>query len=144
MAGALRTARGGIAGLLRLIRDHADAVEADLPTLDLRHLFMPGGGPSRLTLRRLAWQVRHLPRESATAKAQGADGFSQLELLVMENGMAGPLNPRHPFHEAERAKVDDRARLIKERAAWHAARSTSAVEAGLGGEPVDGSDDEQD
>lgn len=126
MARALRAARGGIAGLLRLIRDHADAVEADLPTLDLRDLFMPRGGPSRLTLRRLAWQVRHLPRSSNVARALGGDGFSVLELLVMENGMAGPLNPRHPFHEAERTKVADRAQLIKERAAYLAAQAQSS------------------
>lgn len=113
-----------------MIREHADAVEADLAYrgIDFRDHFRPGGGSSRLTLRRLAVLLRYLPRESHTARAQGGDGFSQSDLLLMEIGHAGPLSWRHPFHESERVKATDKARLIKERAAYHAARSAELTE----------------
>lgn len=50
-------------GLARLLRDHGDAVEADLAFrgIDLRDLWRPGSG---LTLRRLHVLVRALPPEA--------------------------------------------------------------------------------
>lgn len=54
-------------GLLRLLRDHADAVEADLGRfygLDLLDLWRR---PRRLTYRQVLVRVRHLPAESAVA-----------------------------------------------------------------------------
>lgn len=99
-------------------------MEADLAFrgIDFRDFFRPKGGSSRLTLRRLAVLVRALPPESATVKALGGSGFSMLELLVMESGLSGPVNPRHPWHEAERADGKRRAELVKERRAHYAAR----------------------
>ncbi len=50
-------------GLARLIRDHGDAVEADLAfrQIDLRDLYRRGSG---LTLRRLLVLVRGLPADA--------------------------------------------------------------------------------
>jgi hypothetical protein len=66
VAAALRVRRGGILGLVSLIREHADAVEADFLThfrVDLRDLFIPGSG---LTVRRVLLLIRALPAESYT------------------------------------------------------------------------------
>lgn len=103
-------------------------MEADLAFagFDFRDYYRPRGGPSRLTLRRLGVLVRHLPSESHTAKAFGSHGFSTLELLVMESGLAGPLNPRHPFIEAEKAEEKSRMSLLKERQAYFSAKSDGA------------------
>lgn len=92
--------------------------------IDLRDYYRPHGGPSRLTLRRVGVLVRHLPPESYTLKVLGSHGFSTLELLVMESGLAGPLNPRHPFIEAEKAEEKSRGQLLRERQAYFTAKST--------------------
>lgn len=100
-------------------------MEADLARYyqgqDFRDFYRPKGGESRLTLRRLAVLVRGLPPESLTTKALGGSGFSTLELLVMESGIAGPVNPRHPWSEAEQRKGDERKNLLRERQAHYAA-----------------------
>ena len=60
-------------GLLRLLRDHGDAVEADLSRyhhIDYRDRGRFGpDGRRLLTLRMILVRVRHLPPESATAIA---------------------------------------------------------------------------
>lgn len=52
-----------------MIREHEDLVEGDFafyfPQTDYRDRYRPGGGPSRLTLRRLMVLVDRLPPESA-------------------------------------------------------------------------------
>jgi hypothetical protein len=55
--------RGGISGLVRLIRDHGDAVEADLAFrgIDFRDLWRRGSG---LTLRRLHVLLLSLPADA--------------------------------------------------------------------------------
>lgn len=98
MAEALRDGRGGIAGLIHLIRKYGDVVEADFRRyhrVDLRDYLRP------LRLRQFSVLVQALPPQSQMAVAVGGDGFSMLELLIMENGLAGPLNPRHPWSEAK-------------------------------------------
>jgi hypothetical protein len=78
MAQALRAGRGGILGLIELIRAHADAVEADFVThhrTDLRDLFIPGSG---LTVRRTLVLLRALPTSSVT-KYLLADAMAKAE-----------------------------------------------------------------
>ena len=69
MAARRRTGRrGGRAGLHRLLSEHGEALEADLHRyyqLDLLDLFR-----GRLSWRKLAVLVRHLPLDSATVQAQ--------------------------------------------------------------------------
>ncbi|MFC3986434.1 hypothetical protein [Streptosporangium jomthongense] len=56
-----------------LLAEHYDAVEADLwmhcHRTDLRDLWRPGGGDTKLTWRLLRNLIRHLPSESATKTA---------------------------------------------------------------------------
>jgi hypothetical protein len=68
VAGVARRGGPGILSLAGLLRQHGEAVEADLAWrgVDLRDLWRPGG---RLTWRRLGVLVRHLPPESATLTA---------------------------------------------------------------------------
>jgi len=66
---ALRCDAGGIAGLVRLLTEYGEAVEADLQRfygVDLRDLWRPGGS---LTWRRLRALVVSLPVESALSAA---------------------------------------------------------------------------
>lgn len=90
----------------------------------------------RVSLRKFAALVKHLPIEAATAVTQGASGFTMLELLVMETGVAGPLNPRHPWNEAERKRENDRTRALRERRAYYdaqrVAQSVTPTPAGQG------------
>lgn len=111
-------------------------MEADLAFRghDLRDLYRPGGGSSRLTLRRLNVLVRHLPTESHSAVAEGGDGYSTLELLVMEAGLFGPVNPRHPALVAEQTEAKAKGARAKDRAAHYAAvraRQESAASSDL-------------
>lgn len=49
------------------VREHEDLVEADFQRfyhLDYRDVYRPGGGPSKLTLRRALSLAAHLPMES--------------------------------------------------------------------------------
>lgn len=63
------------------------------------------------------------------ARTEGGTGFSILELLVMENGIAGPLNPRHPFRAAEFKEAADRKTLLRDRAAYYRAQAEAQAEA---------------
>ncbi len=63
-----RCGAGGILGLARLLREHGEAIEADLARfygVDLRDLWR-----GRLTWRRLLALIRGLPADSALARAQ--------------------------------------------------------------------------
>jgi len=66
VAGARRDERGGIFGLVHLLREHGEAVIRDLHVVygvDLGDAFRPG---STLTWRQLRTLVRGLPADSAT------------------------------------------------------------------------------
>lgn len=117
-------------------------MEADLAREghDFRDFYRPRGGASRLTLRRLAVLMRFMPREAHHRRAVGGDGFSQLELLVMESGLSGPVNPRHPWQEAERAQESQKVQLLKDRQAYYAAVAASQQVT----DPVEGADPAED
>lgn len=71
MAEALRGRAGGISGLRRLLREHGEAVEADLRRvygIRLRELFTGG-----MTWRELGVYVRGLPPESAARTAMNGN-----------------------------------------------------------------------
>lgn len=70
MAGGLEGHAGGILGLDQLLDEHGGAVEYDLIALGLR---LDDLGTERLTWRDLWVIVQHSPRESAIARAVGAE-----------------------------------------------------------------------
>lgn len=81
MAEALRRGVGGIRGLVRLLREHGEAVEADLRQhyhVRLNSLFRSCRhcGGNELTWRELGVLVRQLPPDARTRIAQGdTDGL---------------------------------------------------------------------
>ncbi|CAM3624598.1 hypothetical protein GCM10009799_05930 [Nocardiopsis rhodophaea] len=94
-----------------MIRTHPDAVEADLARyyrIELADLWR-----GRLTLRRLAVLVRHLPTDSATYRALGGDGWTlgnylQADLVHAMTGQPHPADPR-----VKQAEDEKRARLAE-------------------------------
>lgn len=87
-------------------------MEADLSRyhrVDFRDYYRGG-----LSLRRIGVLLRYLPREAATnyVARDEHDPFSLTELLVMENGRIGPVNPRHPVLMAEHERTNMTGRRI--------------------------------
>lgn len=84
-----------------MIRDHGDAVEADLaseyhgPDSDLRNLWRPGSG---LTLRRLAVLVFGLSPDSRTWRAYAAEQQKALKPTVEK------IRDRQAHYDRQRAK----------------------------------------
>lgn len=116
--------------LLRLLRDHADAVEADLSRfyhLDYRDRWrFDPEGRRRLTLRMIAVRVRHLPLDSATAMVLGGDGFTATDYLLMDvfHALAGKAHPARE-ESAKKQRRDDPSRekkLMAARRRAHARR----------------------
>jgi hypothetical protein len=69
----------GLFAIRALIEEHAEALESDLArwyATDLRDLWRPGGGSSRLTYRRLRVLIDGLPAESRL-KTEIRDGLTQ-------------------------------------------------------------------
>lgn len=67
-----------------IVGTYADEVEADLAFrgIDLRDYWLPGGGPSRLTMRRLVRLLKALPYDSALQGAlRAATAKAKAELL---------------------------------------------------------------
>ncbi|MEU4568662.1 hypothetical protein [Micromonospora sp. NPDC023956] len=124
-----RRYRGKLTTLVALLRDHYDAVEADLRRfygVDLADLWA-----GELSLRRLSAYVANLPAESATWAAEHgvAQGLTPTDLLLADifHALAGephPIKPRtteatssaaKTRHEALAAKLRaQRARLARE------------------------------
>ena len=75
-----------IGRMVAILAEHRDRLESDLVAYcngtDLRHLWMPHHGPSRLTWRRLAVLYDGLPPESLTKTAQ-VDALDPAELASM-------------------------------------------------------------
>lgn len=92
-------AQRGIVGLLRLLREHEDAVEADLSQyhhIDYRDRWrFDEAGTRRLTLRRIVVLLRHLPADSATMRALGRPGlrFEHYLLADLFTAMTGRPHP---------------------------------------------------
>ncbi len=80
---------GKIAGLLQFLARHARAVEADFlhhyNGLDLRDLWRPNHGPSRLTFRRVDDLIDRLPVESVT-KTETRDQLTPAEFAALAAG----------------------------------------------------------
>ncbi|MFI7249788.1 hypothetical protein [Micromonospora chalcea] len=118
--------RGGILSLARLIRDHADAVEADLQRyyqIDLADLWR-----GRLSLRRLATLLRYLPIDSATLGTYDdpAAGWTRTHYLLTDvflalTGKPHPARPAPPSKRRDPAEERRRDNLLRERAARRAA-----------------------
>lgn len=89
--------------LLRLIRVHPDAVEADLSRyhngMDLRDLWRRDpAGRARLTLRQIYVRIKHLPLDSATANIESGNGWVLTHYLLADlyQSMAGQQHPHDP------------------------------------------------
>ncbi|WP_198940488.1 hypothetical protein [Micromonospora sp. CB01531] len=118
--------RGGILSLARLIRDHADAVEADLQRyyqIDLADLWR-----GRLTLRRLATLLRYLPIGAATLGTYGDPdaGWTRTDYLLTDvfhalTGKPHPARPAPPSTRRDPAETRRRDNLMRERATRRAA-----------------------
>lgn len=68
--------RGGKLALLLLARKHLELVEVDLQRhyrVDVRDWFRPGRGRSKLTSRRLAVLIKHLPKDASVFWEEVAD-----------------------------------------------------------------------
>lgn len=84
-------------GLARLIRDHGDAVEADLAFrgIDVRDLWRHGSG---MTLRRLAVLVFNLPADSATWRSYAVEQEKALK------PKAEQIRDRQAYYDRQREK----------------------------------------
>ena len=89
-------------GLLRLIREHPDAVESDLSQyhhIDYRDRWrFDPDGRRRLTLRMIAVRVRYLPPDSASATTSGGSGWTVADYLLADlfHATAGHAHPALP------------------------------------------------
>lgn len=107
--------------LLRLLRQHPDAVEADLQRFygtDLRDL---GDRSKRLTYRRLLSFIRNLPPDSAVARRQGGEGWTTTDYLIADiyASLVGKFHPADPRARRTQSAVADaqlRAGLDRARA----------------------------
>ncbi len=110
-----------ITRLVGMLRDYPGQLESDLAGQghDLRHLFQPGGGPSRLTWRRLGTIVDGLPGHSAL-KAALRDSIGDERLAELSK--AGPKEHGQWSHEARRlAAIEDSLNRIL----WRVMQATS-------------------
>ena len=88
--------------MLRLLREHPDAVEADLSRYhQIRYTDRwrrDPDGTRRLTLREISVRLRHLPPDCATARAEGSPGWTNTDVLLMDvyAAMAGEQHPLYP------------------------------------------------
>lgn len=108
-----------------LIRRFEAQVEADLQMychgIDYRDRFRPGGGPSRLTVRRLLVLVEHLPAQSAfNAAREDRAPVSLTASAVMDvwESLAGKRHPGRASMAERRRQAEERverARLIARR-----------------------------
>ncbi len=114
---------GTITRLVGMLRDYPGQLESDLNAhcggQDLRHLFQPGGGPTRLTWRRLGVMVDGLPGHSATKTAiRDSIGDERLAELSKD----GPKEHGQWSHEALRlAALED----VLNRIFWRIMQATS-------------------
>jgi hypothetical protein len=101
-------------GLLRLIRDHPDALEADLSALhhtDLRDYWRRGSnGRPLLTLRQIAVRVRRLPADSAVARLLGSPGWARADYLLADlvHVQTGKPHPARPKPDTARETPEKR------------------------------------
>lgn len=123
--------------LLRLLRDHPDAVEADLAryyNLDIRDYLTRRVRKGRrvLTFRMLSVRVRHLPLDSATGRIELGDlWFSSLSELLLVEIWESLTGQRHRIRPPETPKPVSRERAKRLAAARERARlRREAIERG--------------
>lgn len=127
--------------LLCLLRDHADAVEADLSRyhhLDLRDRYaFDESGRRKLTVRMIAVRVKHLPPESAvmTALRDGRAHWSLTDQLVAHvwQAVARSKEPHPLLADAMRnqpRQIDPRRELRLRAARRRAAKRRARIDAG--------------
>jgi len=90
-------------------------VESDLSRyhqIDYRDRWRFRKGRRRLTLRMIAVRVKHLPPESATARATGGDGWRLEDHLLADiyGATAGQAHPWLPKHETPRDAEHEKRR----------------------------------
>ena len=125
MAGGFRP--GGRLDLFPLIRQHEDAVEQDLAAIgiDYRDRWRPGGGPSRLTIRRLLVLVDGMDRyESHFWSAVTDQERISAETVVMTDIWSALTGGEraHPIREAKKRIAEAREREKKKDLIRKAAR----------------------
>jgi len=118
-----------------LLRDHADAVEADLSRfhgIDYRDRWRahPDGG-RRLSLRMIFVRVRHLPHDAATVLAIGGHGWSLTDFLLADlfHASANAPHPDRPTASAVKAYDPEREKRVRA-AKRRAVERARAIEAG--------------
>ena len=123
-------------GLLRLIREHPDAVESDLSrycNLDYRDRWRFGpDGRRLLTLRMIAVRVAHLPPDAACVIASGGSGWTRSDFLLahLYQAFTGEPHPALPTSspiaspEREKALRAGRARARERQRAIDAGEIT--------------------
>lgn len=115
---------GGRLKLLPAIRAHEDLVELDFADRgwDYRDRYRPGGGVSRLTIRRLLLLVDGMDRLSSRfwAELDDREPITQEALLMADvfNGLTGEKHPLRDMRENIRTQKDRemRKRIIRENA----------------------------
>lgn len=115
---------GGRLKLLPVIRAHEDLVELDFADRgwDYRDRYRPGGGVSRLTIRRLLLLVDGMDRLSSRfwAELDDREPITQEALLMADvfNGLTGEKHPLRDMRENIRTQKDRemRKRIIRENA----------------------------
>ncbi|MDT9411306.1 hypothetical protein [Corynebacterium rouxii] len=113
-----------------MIRAREDLVELDFADRgwDYRDFFLPGGGPSRLTLRRLLLLVDGLDRDSSRfwADVNDTDRFTKLELITMTvfNLFSEKPHPLLTAREDAKKRADFEARKQQILAAERARKKT--------------------
>lgn len=135
---------GKLVGVVKLLREHGDAIEADLSRyhgIDYRDRWRrTPDGRRALTLRMIYVRVRHLPVDSATARATSSLGDSNRDwsltnvLLAQLHGLWS--GKPHPWlKDAERgarkaARMAPARTAAFERAKRRAAAREAAIAAG--------------
>lgn len=110
--------------------------------VDLRDLFRPGGGGSRLTLRLLWVYIRHLPADSALAISEngGTQPWTMADHLaadtwlaiVQSNSAKGKAPKDHPARERAKKKLTE-GKATKSRGAHDRAKARNAERLRLAG-----------
>ena len=127
-------ARGGWPGgrlkLLPLIKKHEEAVELDLMDrgIDYRDRFRPGGGESKLTLRRLLLIVDDLPLMGSRFGAAriDMDYYTTDQRLLMDVFHALSGEP-HPYKDLRERRLKEAAQEKRRRKVLEASRMRKRI-----------------
>lgn len=123
----------GIFGLLRLLEEHGEAIEFDIPR------YWPGRTlgdlPHALSWRELRTFVRHLPRESAYARSMHGE---LVEWGVTEHLQATAINDARVFNSGKKSLPDSKLIIPPKPPAAEPAAEPAAAARANGHKPVGG------